>query len=328
MKGKLKKLNKNAPGAKAMELDRKTRSRKQKILDKNKKAKNEAELKKSNERVNKIAHKISKQFTYSKIVSAINGEEGYDVHGYLQINYDDYEELIDNYILDRAAYYSKKDYTPEVINFMYEADLSKMVKTSVKFSREITLDNYPDLPFKEAIFYAKDNLEKSLTWIDETPWELEGYDTNINQGPANVALIGWVLWNKPIILVLHAPGKNEAFFSAKMDAKQISKEKEAIRTKIIHNYRTAEETITEKIDELQRDKKHWQKAYSHFRDKTETERPNNIREEYRQFEIKTIRKSRRIKINSGDIVKILGMATLMIVVIYVLNNLTGWFGGG
>jgi len=118
-----------------------------------------------NERISKIAFEISRRFPYHKIIAAIDGKGGYEVHAWIQENYDDYEDLIDSYVLDRACLYAKRINTKKAINFLSEIDIENMEMTKVDLKRELILKNYPGLKFKQVIILADGYLEEGLTWI-------------------------------------------------------------------------------------------------------------------------------------------------------------------
>lgn len=235
-------------------------------------------------RLNEAGLELSKKWPYSKLSAAVGGRGGYEVHGYMQKTYIDYQWLIDNFVLDRACFYAKRDYTPEIVKFVREIDIKSYSRTVVEASREVCFENYPQFPFSKAIVYSQEPLEKAINWIDEYPWELDGYDTNVNLGPCNMGLIGWATWNIPVLLVLHAPGKNKAFFAAKTSAKALKDEHTEQLKNFIYQYRTYVNVMEEKIGELEMESMQYQKLYSDLKRTVLSNSPVSSEEEFRKFE--------------------------------------------
>lgn len=267
-------------------------------------------------RLNTVALELSKKFSYSKLASAVDGRGAYEVHGYMQKTYIDYDWLVDNFILDRACFYAKRDYTPEIITFLREVDIKSYYRSVVETPHEIYFENYPQFPFSKVIIYSREPLEKAINWIDEYPWELDGYDTIVNLGPANMGLLGWATWNIPVLLVLHAPGKNRAFFEAKTSSKSLKDEHVEQLKNFIYQYRTYVNVMEEKIGELEMESLQYQKLYSDLKRTVLTNSPISSEEEFRNFEKKR-RSSSPLKANKKTIMWTLVLIILM-VIIFVL----------
>lgn len=235
-------------------------------------------------RLNKVGFELSKKFTYSQLVSAIDGRGGFEVHGFMEKTYLDYDFLIEKMVLDRACFYAKRDYTPEIINFIREIDIVDCERSVIETSKEIHFENYPEFPFNKLIIYSKGPFDDAINWLDDYPWELDGYDTFVTLGPANLGLLGWATWNIPIVLILHAPGKNKAFFDAVISAKDLKNEKTEQLKNFIYQYRTYVNVMEEKIDEIQLESLQYQKLYSDLKRTIMSSSPISTAEEFNSFE--------------------------------------------
>jgi hypothetical protein len=251
-------------------------------------------LKKETEdlRIVKIARDVAEKFSYERIIAADLTIGGNDVHGYLQMNYEDYEELLANYVLDRAAYFAQKEHKPDPVNIIRNINLKDYVKTAVEFYHPVTLRNFPEQTFTKAIFYARENLSKAVKWIDGIPWEIEGYPTNVNLGKCNIILLDFPLWNVPAFLVLHAPGKDYGVFDATIDQDDLKEQMIEVRKQIIHDLRTVKKPLLEQIDQYKREGEQWRESYTHLKDKAEVERGYNIEEMVSNMEGKKYKRRR------------------------------------
>lgn len=243
------------------------------------------------DRVSKIAFQGSKLFPHHEIVASVDGKGGYAVHGWLQENFpDEYEDLIDNYVLDRMCYYAKRYYRPEVIKFVRELDLKDMVMTKLNLREDYEFNNYPGLKFRQVIILANDITDNAITWIPNYPHEIDGYDVKVNFGPANLGMLGFCLWNVLLCVLLHSPGKNQCLFEAKIKADDINELNDDIKSKVIHQLRTSMTPLEDKLDEVYRDALQSEKKYSDLMKKVETRTPSDIMEDYYQLERRSKRK--------------------------------------
>ncbi len=261
-------------GEKALKQEEEKRKqqekKKKRIIFKSKKDKEKAEKKGKKDKkkdkqdwINGVAQEIADKFTYSQIVDSVDLKGGYELHGWLEIEHeDDFEELIDNLVLDRACYYAKKKHKPEVLKIVRYYRLDQYVKTGVLFKREVSLENYPNRPFKRAIFLAEKELLEAINWMKNKLEEIDGYEVPLNVGHTNLDLIGWVLWNRPCFLVTHTPTQNRAIYQAKIRAEAIKDNMSDILKKIVHKYRGIGKTIEDKMDEIKRREYFASKNYS------------------------------------------------------------------
>lgn len=215
---------------------------------------------------------------------AIKNEGGFEIHGWLQENFDDYEDLIDNYVLDRATLYSMRHYTPEMIKQLDKIEPDKLKKTRINLLIESELKNYPGIKIKQLILLSRDDLKESVTWIPNYEYEINGFDTRVMFAPANIALLGWCLWNLPVYVVLHAPGKNQEIYDAKIEAEAIDKTMHDIKNKIIHQHRTGAKHYEDKLDQEMRDRLQTEKKYHHLLKEIETRAPRDIIADYNRIE--------------------------------------------
>jgi len=204
-----------------------------------------------------------------------------------------------------------KERKPVPMKIIGKVKLKKYVKTGVEFVRPVLLDTFPDQPFVKAIFYARENLEKSVKWIDGIPWEIDGYPTAVNLGKCNLCLIDWALWNVPIFLVSHAPGKDYAVFDLEVDGEEVDEEVIEIKKQIIHDLRKVKQPLVEKIDELLRKEEQWREAYTEIKDKAEVERGFNLQKRWEDMQDKKISR----KIGLWDVLLVVLLIVFFVIII-------------
>ncbi len=276
----MKKINKNEPGMKSMKKMRKIQKKREKKMKSKKENKNIEEEKLLNE----IAFDLSKKYSYTKLSGAIGGKSNFDVHGYLEKTYLNYEWLIEKMVLDRACFYSKKNITPETINMIKKLDIKNYVVNVLHASEIITHDNYPNHPWKKGILLASSSLAESITWQDNYPWCLESYDTYVSLGPANIALIKWIAWDIPVFLLMHAPGNKKSILpDVIINAKDMSKKTDDIQKGYIRNLRTVIEGDTSIIEESKVSAYRWKQRYFNYKNRRENNEVYDEEKEYKDF---------------------------------------------
>lgn len=262
-------------------------------ISKNDKLQNVAEqIKQWRVFVDDKAKELSKKYSLFKLMSANNLSlkkagldtiAGNEVHGFLQTKYpDQYNNLIMGDVLDKAIFYARQNPKPEIMKFVREVDLPSYKVAKVDFSKEIILTNYPNFPFKKAMFYAQESLEEGIYWRDDRRM-MNGFMKNIRLGTPNLSLIGFSEWNIPQILVTHSPFKNQAFFLAKIQAKDIKEEEKMLLVKIIHQMKKDMNDMESKQDEYQRDARKYKQLYSNLKDKIEANIPSDLEQDLKKF---------------------------------------------
>ncbi len=113
---------------------------------------------------------------------------------------------------NRLSEEDKKNCVPKQIKFVKFSDIKDYYRCVIETSKKIILDNYPNFPFNKLILYSKEKIDQGINWIDNYDWLMDGFDTYIRLGPANLGFIGKNLNNIPVYLVLHAPGRNTDIF--------------------------------------------------------------------------------------------------------------------
>jgi len=244
--------------------------------------------------VDEKAKELSEKYSLFKLMSANNLSlkkagldtiAGNEVHGFLQTKYpDQYDDLIMADVLDKSIFYARQNPKPEIIKFVEDIDLTKYKVAKVEFSKEIVLDNYPNFPFTKAIFYAQENLEEAIYWRD-CKMMVDGFEKNMRLGTPNLALIGFSEWNIPQILVTHSPFKNQAFYLAKIQAKDLKEEEKMLLVKIIHQMKKDMNEMESKVDEYQRDSLKFKELYSNLKDKIEANIPSDLERDLQQFQM-------------------------------------------
>jgi len=220
-------MKKNEPGMQSMKKMKKTQKKREGHIKKRKENKREDDKK-----LNEVAEELSEIFTYSQLVSGIDGKGSYDVHGYMEKTYFDYDWLIQNMVLDRACWFSKKLNKPEVVKFIRKEDMKDLIPNYIKMSYPVTFENYPNNTFESCYIWDTEEINSSAYWIDDYPWTLNGYDTKVSLGPVGLLLLGWAKPDLPIFIIKYKALKNEILMDNILEAKEINKL--LIRTFEIH----------------------------------------------------------------------------------------------
>lgn len=268
----------------------------QKKHSKERESQNESRKDKSiewNERLDKIAFILSKKFSYSKLVSAIDGKSGFEVHGFMQNQFFDYVKLFRDNVLDRACFFAKRDYTPEVIKLIDMGVLKDWHRSIHELESPYTLGHYPNFPYSKYIIYSKDPFEEAVKWIDGFPFSIKGYNTYVTLAPCNIALLGWASWDLPIFILTHAVGKNQSLFKITTEAEEIDREMKAILKKIIHSQRAYIDTSNDKIAELIEFSRQHKKMYDDLKNKILSNAPMIEEADFVRYEQEYLKKQRK-----------------------------------
>ena len=275
---------------------------------------------KQQEYLNKIGEELSKKFTITQLIDASKGK-GYEVHGYLQKNYIDYNYLIDEMILDRAVFFGKKKNVPELIKFTDKVNLEKFYRTVILCKTPLILKNMPNMHIKKVILYSDKPFNSAITWIDNFEWELDGYEIKINLGPANLGAIGYIVNEILLCVVLHSPGQNQGLADVIFETKSALSELNDLVKRYVFEHRQKEKKFDEILEEKDIELKLAERMYSDLKKKN-LEHYIGSERDFRNFEEdrsgikKTKKQVKRRKIIFG-IASIIGL----IVAFYVLTVL-------
>ncbi|MFX0023763.1 MAG: hypothetical protein ACFE9S_15660 [Candidatus Hermodarchaeota archaeon] len=306
------------PGAKASKEIRKKYKQRQKERKKKKEKKRER-TKVEEQRLDDVALKVSKKWGYLKCVHAIREEKGgYEVHGWMQKNFPDYDWLIDNYVLDRACYYANIEYIAEPTNFTRNLVLDSMFRSVLILPKKDSFDHYPEFKFDRIVILSKEPLDSAVNWIDNYPWILDNYDTTVNLGPANLLNNGFAIPDLPVAIIKDAPGKNETFFEAKTSAEKLVIEQEDVIKKYIFQLRHKEKVLEEQNEELRIESDTVRKMYSDLKFKMLSRAPFSDEEEFQKFEKKYYKKPLRVP--SVDIKRLVfGIILIALIVLLIIG---------
>lgn len=163
-----------------------------------------------------IAKRISEEFSYNEIKATIDDPKksrGAAVYGYVLKNFKDGYELIKtDYIFDIACHYAKRKWLPTPQYLMKKIDLDMYIKTGLRFSRTYCFDHFADQPFNECIVYAPDTWLESVTWERRVKWYIDGWIARVNVGKSNVMILDWAVFDLPMLIILHSPGKDYGLY--------------------------------------------------------------------------------------------------------------------
>lgn len=269
-------------------------------------------------RVQKIAFKISQLWSAQKIQMAIKNDGGFEIHGWMQNHFEDYEELIDEYVLDKALTFSKRDFKPEIIKELELLDFNTLKITHLNLRKAIEFKDYEGLVFNQVMLLTNDYMEKALTWIKNYDYEIDEFETKVTYAPANMGLTGFCDWNLPVVIVLHAPGKNQALFNARVDAKALADTLSDIWYKMLHQLQTSVEPLQIKADKFERGKLQLQRELEVWKQEIMKRAPRDIVERSREIERSAYGDKKTKWQNIAIIV-------LIIVVIALLFGFFSWF---
>ena len=222
-----------------------------------------------------VASEMSKLFTYQQVIEASSstGKRGIELYGYLEINYPDkWEELLKSGIFDKMAYFSQKNFRPEVLKVMSLIDIKNYVQSPVLFSEEIRLKSVPDRPFKRAVFYAEKPLREYVKWINNYILYIDGYKTKVVLGKVNLILLGWALPDFPQILISYSPSQNKAIFEAQIRSEDLKEDTLDLLKKIVFYYRKENKHNEMKLIEALIERDRFEKRWSNLLDSIEYEK--------------------------------------------------------
>ena len=208
-----------------------------------------------------------------KQASSSTGKRGIEIYGYLEINYPDkWEELLKSGIFDKMAYFSQKNFRPEVLKVMSLIDIKNYVQSPVLFSEEIRLKSVPDRPFKRAVFYAEKPLREYVKWINNYILYIDGYKTKVVLGKVNLILLGWALPDFPQILISYSPSQNKAIFEAQIRSEDLKEDTLDLLKKIVFYYRKENKHNEMKLIEALIERDRFEKRWSNLLDSIEYEK--------------------------------------------------------
>jgi len=275
-----------------------------------------------------VALDLYRRFPYSDLVTARDPNINNPVHGYLRMRYPDYMDLIDNQVIDLACLYARRYFKPEMIQVLeHDGILEHYSKSELILRRSHEFDNFPGQPFERVTLFTPRDFEDSFYWQYRTPWSIDGYETPCTVADGHFALLGWVDWNKPAIIVLHAHGKDGLLEEAILSADKIDKEMKLLMQTIIHNLRTIEEPILGKLDEAERENAHWRERYTKLKNKADIMRDEDLDKLEEELMARSrYSGSKKRKISWGTILLYGAIFVGLIVIIFLIVNGAG--GGG
>lgn len=247
------------------------------------------------ERLDEVGFILSKKFSYSKLSAAVDGKGGYEVHGFMQNQFFDYEKLFRDNVIDRACWFSKKSYEPEMIKLVDIGILENWYRSIHELESPYTFAHYPNFQFTKYIVYSKKPYKEAVKQLHNYPFSIKGYRTFVTLEPYNVGLLGWASWDLPIFIILHAVGKNEAFYRITTEAKEIDRETKAILNKVIQSQRSFIDTSNDKIDTLEEFAARYKKMYDDLKNDMLSNAPMMEAAEFAKFERSYMKKQNSFK---------------------------------
>lgn len=203
--------------------------------------------------VNTVAQdEIAVDFTYQNIIDEIHNKRGLEIYAYLDIYYpEDCRALLEAGVLERAKKYAEKKYIPEILTLVSEIFLKNYKEIPIEFDKEYTFENFPNRPFKSAIIYAPDDLQRYIKWFKGFWHEVDGYWVCTPMGIAELLLWGWTLPDKPSFILTFTPRQHQALFNAILNTEGLKETQKQLYQKIIFYYQK-DEIVNELRIEKQR----------------------------------------------------------------------------
>ncbi|KKN47254.1 hypothetical protein LCGC14_0664750 [marine sediment metagenome] len=275
---------------------------------------------KDNERLNYVGFVLSKKFKFLILLKASQlkesdvGEEGQEVHGYMERMFPDYKWLTSKFVLDRACHFALEDYKPEAHNIIDEYDFPNMYRGLVILKeKKAHFTHYPMFKFDRMVVYSDEPLEKELTWITDDEWlSDDGYESEVTLGPCCFLNMGSPLYDLPVLVISWALGKNKLYFNAKTSAEDLIKERDELIRKRMFTLREKEKNMEDLIDELEIESGSARKKYSDLKYKLLSRDTATNKEKFNKWEKSYDRKVKY------DVKRIVGYIILALIVIFVV----------
>ena len=278
-------------------------------------------------RLNYGAIKLAKKWPYRKLMQAADerkgATKGRDVHGWMEMTFPDYEWLVANDVLDRACYLAQLDFKPDVFTHVKGMDLTKMHRSLVLLPKATHFDHedFNEFEFDRIVIYSKEPLEKSLNWIEGYPYPLDGYDTKVTLGPANLLNLGLALWDLPVALVKDTPGKNREFFTARVSSTDLTKERDDLIRKFVYKARVKEKDAEEIRDELKIESQSARRMYADLKHKMLSRAPFTDEKEFERFEKQYYTSKRpKLRVNWKKLTISLIFIVVAVLIIITITN--------
>jgi len=212
--------------------------------------------------IHQVAFEVAKRYAFSHIKTAITAEDSFGVHGWLQINFPkDYKFLINNDVLDKACLYAKQQGRPEVKSMIKNVDVDKYKKYLLIIKKKyFEFKLMPGIRFDACYALTPEPFDSALHWHLEDPYELDGFYTKARVGPGNWEFGGLVTWDRPLFILMHAPGKDKGVSEAVAQAKDIAEVIVTLQEKIIFDLRNRTDVVEKKIAQREEEGSQWEDA--------------------------------------------------------------------
>lgn len=197
-----------------------------------------------------VGSKLANMFSWSSLVGSIDGDGGYEVDGFLVDLFDHnlYRGLVRNMVIHRAISYLKSDFSPDVLQKLDKLDLGEVSISLIIAKREMTFENFPKLPFKSIIMISREDINSSLHYIIGDEDEIYGYDVPCDTAYVHTALFGFSKFDRPVLCLLHAYGKDEGLFQSISEADKINEIMKDIMLAEINDLEAKRKLHDHKID--------------------------------------------------------------------------------
>jgi len=218
------------------------------------------------EEVNYVALEIVEEFPYDEIFDgAKDPRDAPRICGWLQDHYRNYQWLIDNYVLEVAAWYAqnKRKGKVKIVSVVSGIPLELYKWSKVDLPRIHRLENYPKQPFNNIIFVGEDYLDEAVYWLENSEWIINNELVRVNLGRFCGDLIAWLDWNVPVILITYLPFRNKGLYKASAEAAKIVKMEDDMKLKLVHVYKQQVDRLEKQLDDVRREAKEWKKMYQH-----------------------------------------------------------------
>ena len=272
--------------------------------------------------LDQVAYQAALRYTHSYLKSAVNAEDAYGVHGWIKTYFPkEYTWLINHDIFDIACMYAKQmGRGLEVTTIFRGIDISKYITTLLILKKEHNFEFYPDLKYPACYVLTPEPFRSALSWHKDDDYELDNFRTKADVGPGNWKKVGTVTWDRPIYLLLHAPGKDVGIDAAVAEADDISKAIISNQERIINILRPRPDRLKKKVSQREEEASQWQDAY------TDLKKDRSIIAD--DSEIRKYLQEDMVKKEIPQIVwKLLGLFMIGVIAIIIISIITDKLGG-
>lgn len=274
------------------------------------------------ELLKKLAWKLSRIFPHRILAQstqdAISSDKANPVHGYILLNHPKrYRELIfDNRVIDLACLYGIRNFRPDILKFLTIKEL-KNLQRSIIYTNLTPLENYPEIKFSRMIVYTRQNFYDSVSVEHRADIEINGWPSLGKKVYSNGALLSFVDYDLPMVLITHTPGDTDLYQNYNISSEELQDHKEQILTKLYHKTLGDLSAMEKQLDKAEAFASSFARVASHTI--KEAERKHNID----WVERINLEEKKQKEDGKGEEKRVKDWTNIIIAIIGVIGILTG-----